>query len=258
MATEYGTIASVTNANSGTVTRDLFPANPPIAYINPSLFSLAKDNKVTMNIDDSGPEPVATILTVVTTPVDPDFPADEGTLYVPVTGDLNINGITVTVKGVTVNGNVNITNGGKLILKSSAEDGSQRGRVTGYIDGRQNSTLIIYKSDVNGNVFFHNSVEYHVKQGSVGGDVQLHSNQKVKQNGSVGGDVDIKSNTVSTEVDGLTLTGTGKSLAVKNNKTATIVKNVTVNSGDVEIKNNQGCSYSNISTPNGSQDISGC
>lgn len=259
MARENGTVF---NNSTKQIDRNLDASGNPvtsrglITYDTATAFN--NGDKVSFDVIDDGFGNLTATDVRLLAVSDPDFPADEGTLYVPVTGDLNVNGITVTVKGVTVNGNVNITNGGKLILKSTSEEGAQRARVTGYIDGKQNSTLIIYKSDVNGNVFFHNNVEFKMKGGSVGGDVNIHSSQNVKKGGTVGGDVDIKSNSVSLEIDGLTLTGTGKSLTVKNNKTSTVVKNVTVNNGDVEIKNNQGCSYSNISTPNGSQDISGC
>ncbi|MEK7227218.1 MAG: hypothetical protein AAB221_16250 [Bacteroidota bacterium] len=193
---------------------------------------------------------------------DPDFPAtNEGDLYVPVVGDLDIDGRTVTVRGATVNGNVNLSNGGKLILTSTAEDGAQRARVTGSIFALANSTckLTIYKSDVNGSIRFSNNSEVKFKGGSVGGDVDIRNSAKAtKNNGSVGGDVDIRNMTNGVSVDGLTLTGTGKNLDIRNNRVSAVLKNIVVNHGDATVRNNQGCSYSNITAPGGTVDIGGC
>jgi hypothetical protein len=258
---ENGTIISTALTD---VRRDDILNKPIVKYSNPSNLPLVDGSIVTMDVNEADRVP-ATILTIVT-PSDPDFPQDSdypgaNIITSPVNGDLNVNGGTTIVKGTTVTGNVTISNNGTFVLKSTDDSGAQRAKVTGSVTATANGTgnLNIYKSDINGSLRFFNNTEAKAKGVIIGGDTDIRNSAKAKINGgTIGGDTDIRNMKTSVDVQDLTLTGAGKNLDVRNNGTTTTVKNVTVNSGDVTIRNNQGCTYSNINTPNGTKDISGC
>lgn len=252
---ENGTIVTTTtttNGNPGTVRRDDIPGTPVIDYVNPSNFNLVKDNKVTINVDDfSGPEPIATILSVVVAPTEPPDEGDKKTGTV--TGFTVSAGQTVTVAGATVNGDINV-DGGKLIIKTNST-------IKGSVDARNgNAEVLFYNSTIEKSLLFRNSSQaVTINNGSVGGDVDIRNAAKgTGNNGTVGGDVDIRNVSNGVTFNGFTLTGSGKQLDIRNNSGNTEVKDITVNDGDVVIKNNQGCSYSNITVPNGNMDIDGC
>lgn len=248
---ENGTIISVTDVSSGTVRRDDFPGTPTIGYTNPSNLDLAEGNKVTMNVINDGRSDVATILSVAVTPAEPP---DEGTKKTgTVTGFTVSAGQTVTVAGATVNGDINV-DGGKLIIKTNST-------IKGSVDARNgNAEVLFYNSTIEKSLLFRNSSQaVTINNGSVGGDVDIRNAAKgTGNNGTVGGDVDIRNITNGVTFNGFTLTGSGKQLDIRNNTGTTEVKDITVNDGDVVIKNNQGCSYSNITVPNGNMDIDGC
>jgi hypothetical protein len=243
---------------SGTLQND-DPAYPnPLPFTDNSLvwarILLTVNERVSFNIDVNGV--ISTVRPLVV--ADPDFPADAGTVYTtPYNGHLVIAaGTTVTVSGTTVNGNVHV-NGGTLILKSSTSAGTTRSSVTGQINASALANVVIYKSDVIGNLLFHESQDLTIKGGSVGGDTDIHSSRTVKNQGSVGGDTDIK-NCANLLLTGLTINGASNGLKVRDMETTTAISNVIVSNGDALIKNNTGCSYSNITAPNGTVNITGC
>ncbi len=283
MSQETGKVATATKSasgTSGTINRDLplpvgTPTNiNPIPYNN-SPIDLKQNDAVKYDIVDTtglGDYEAQNISLISTPPpVDPDFPVDSnypGATIITSSqnGNLIINGNTVIVEGATITGNA-IVQGGTLILKSAAQDGTVRAKITGDIEAKQDATVIIYKSDVGGDLHYHNnsgSSQLKIKGGSSGGDTNVHNSQKVIHGSTmggdtskVGGDVSYKDNN-NVIIDGLIITGMKKDLTVKNTVQSTSVKNTVVQNGDVEITKNAGCSYSNISTPNGSQNISGC
>ena len=265
MAQETGVIKTVLTATTGSIQRNSGAVPNPVSYDDPTLvprnITLSPDEAVGYDIDLD-----AVVTNVTPAGSDPDFPKDEDypgatIITAPVGGDLSVNGGVTIVKGTIVNGSVTITNNGVLILKSTDETGTQRARVTGSVNALANGTanLNIYKSDVNGSITFFNNNECKIKGGTVGGDGDIRNGAKLTiKGGTVGGDGDIRNMKTSVNIDGLTLTGIGKNLDVRNNKVSTVVKNIVVNNGDVNISNNKGCSYSNITAPNGNVDITGC
>ncbi len=284
-----GTITQVDTSTTGRVTVDDNEGDTRVAngtnipYEDstlPAKGGVVVNDKVSFTIEPAGPGLFKATNLIKQVVADPDFPAtNEGDLYVPVAGDLDINGRTVTVRGTTVNGNVNITNG-KLVLTSTAQDGAQRARITGKIDAKQNSNLVIYKSDVNGDIDFKDGsldmtinngsvggdVQFKdsrngtINNGSVGGDVQLKSSTNITvNNGSVGGDVQIKDNSTAGVVgaDAANPVKVTGNLIVKDNTSSTTLTNILA--GNVDVKNNTGCKYKNVNVvPGGSSKISGC
>ncbi|MBL4625913.1 MAG: hypothetical protein JKY42_12355 [Flavobacteriales bacterium] len=221
---------------------------------------------VSYEIDDSVNPPKAVDLQFPAVIADPDldFPQDDDypgaeIIIDPKNGDLNIgSGQTVIVKGTTVTGSVTISGGGTLVLKSTDDTGAQRATVTGNVTAQSagNGNINSYKSDIQGSLTFKNNDECKLKGVNIGGDGDIRNSQTVSiKTGTIGGDGDIRNMKNSVFIDDLNLSGTNAELIVKNNKVSTVVENVEVPNGEVTIKNNQGCNYSNISEPN---DISSC
>jgi hypothetical protein len=263
MGSETGIILSVLSASRGTISRNNGASPNPIQYNDPTLqtqgirllpgepvsYDISADGTTAMNIS------VAPVV-----PVDPDFPADQGTVIsTPVNGNLVVAaGTTTTISGTTVSGSITV-NGGTLILKSSTQDGTVPAQISGSIICTTNSNLTVYKSSIAGDLSFHDSGTLAIKGGSVGGDTDIHNAQRVKNQGSVGGDTDIKGCMV-VDISGLTVNGNGakSDLRVNNTATTTAITNVIVSNGNALIHNNTGCNYSNITAPQGKVDITGC
>lgn len=252
---------------------------------------------VSFTIDLSGREPLA--IQIQLSVADPEFPVNSdypgADIKTTPQADLIFSGSTVIIDGTTVNGNITFTNG-TLVIRSTDSTGSQKSTVNGNIEGRLGSTLVLYKSDVNGNidinesqdmkingggitgdVQFRSSNNATINGGTITGDVQLKNSNDVKNNGSITGDVQLKENKKAT--NGGTITG---DVQIKNNETTAvesadpanpvkisgnlIVKDNTVKTtltnvkaGNVDVKNNTGCSYNNVTVnAGGSLKISGC
>ncbi|MFI5150402.1 MAG: hypothetical protein ACHQRM_11765 [Bacteroidia bacterium] len=258
MGSETGTINSVDSSITGTILRDNGLTPNPIAYYDTSLIKrgikLTVGERVSYNLDSNGNPTVVTPLSVV----DPDFPPDQGTVISsPYSGDLVVDSGTITtISGTTITGNITV-NGGTLILKSSDQTGAVPAQISGDVKCITNSNLTVYKSSIAGGLSFHNAQELTIKGGSVGGDTDIHNSQKIKNQGSVGGDTDIK-NCAVIIISGLTINGTKNGMRINNTTTSTAVSNVVVNNGNALIHNNTGCSYSNITAPQGKVDITGC
>ena len=220
MAAENGTIVTVTDGNSGTVRREGLPGGPVIAYLNPSHFSLAKDTKVTMTIDDSGADPIATILSIAPSNPCATYP-DEGTVK---TGSLSGNqtveaGTTITFKGATITGKVDVKNGGKVIIKT--DDNGVKTTITKGLNANQNGRVIICKSEIQGNVAVTNSPELTITGATIGSTLVSVNNGAVKVDATaVDGDVICNNSTVSAVITNCNITG------------------------NLEMHNNAGCSQS--------------
>ncbi|HXC05224.1 MAG TPA: hypothetical protein VNZ86_10765 [Bacteroidia bacterium] len=261
MAQETGIILTLDFSGKvqiGTLSRDNGLTPNPIPFDATNLFG----GPIVLNIGDAvsydfDPQ-TATASNINPIVADPDFPADQGTVISsPYNGDLVLAAGTITtISGTTVSGSITL-NGGTLILKSSTQGGTVPAVIQGDLRGMKNSNVTIYKSQIAGSLLFHNSGALTIKGGSVGGDTDIHNSQRIKNQGSVGGDTDIK-NCQVVLLSNLNITGAGNNFKLNNNTSSTVASNITVANGDAIIKNNTGCSYTNITAPQGNITISGC
>ena len=264
---------------TGTVKADV---NKTIYGYNDSNFPANANplDNVTFDIDFIGRLPIIATNIKLVNVIDPDYPKDEpGQILInnDFTGDIEITtGQIYMVRGATISGNVTI-NGGKLIL-SSTQDGSKRSILKGGIDGKDNMRIIIYQSDIIGNIDLKNAAEFTVTNGNLNNiDIKKSQEISVKKTHIVGGIdgkdnmrvaisdtnvegyVDLKKNsemvTISKSrivggIDGkdnmkITVSDTSVSgdMELKNNTLSSVI-NCTIN-GDLILKDNTNCSSTN-------------
>jgi hypothetical protein len=271
IATAPGTITVVTDPSGQLNPGDSinFDTLPPNCKVNQT---------VMFDIDNSGRTPLAINITPDSAPpVDPNFPYNNQfpgatIINAPQTGDLTINGTTTIIEGVTLTGNVKVTNGGTIVIKSTSPTSTVGSVVTGHIHANDNTTVIIYNSTIGSSVAVAGASELKIVKGTVGGNTEVARTGKVVIKGTVGGNTEIaRSGKVTIKgtvggnteisanqqitIDALTVQ---KNVEISSNIVSTIITNLTSTNGNIEIQGNTGCSYTNILAPHGQINISGC
>ena len=250
-----GTITVVTDPSGQLNPGDLidFDTLPPDCKV---------DMTVTFDIDNSGRTPLAINITPDSAPpVDPDFPYNNQfpgatIINTPQTKDLIINGTTTIVEGVTLTGNVKVSNGGTFIVKSVTPTSTIEAVITGHINADENTTVIIYNSTIGSNVSVEGAASLRVVKGTgVKGHMEIAKTQNVTVKGT-----GVKGNMEIARAQNVTVKGTGVkgNMEIHGGTGSTVITDVVSSNGNIEIQGNAGCSYKNITAPHGKVNISGC
>ena len=146
------------------------------------------------------------------------IPGDEGTVRTgDISGNVSVTSGTVTLKGATVTGKVDVKSGAKVIIKPS--DTGAKTVINKGLNANQNSIVVFFQSDILGTVVVNNSQSFTATGGSIGSSLVLVNDAAVSVDG--------------TSVDG--------DVVVNNSTTSAVVKNCNV-TGNLEMHNNTGCS----------------
>lgn len=138
-------------------------------------------------------------------------PVDQGDVKTGiVTGNLTVDGAsattTVTLKGATVSGNVQVRNGGKLIIKPDAS--GAKTTLSKGLTANKNSVIVLYKSEIMGTVAVTNCQSFMATGSTVDSSLILVNNGTVSVDGTaVDGDVVVNNSTVSATVKNSNITG---------------------------------------------------
>ncbi len=158
-------------------------------------------------------------------------PPDEGQVREgeTINDNLTIDGTTVTLKGSKINGNLDVKNSGKVILKSS-ESGVQSD-VGGNLGSQSGGQVVVFTSKINGNLDVKNSNLLKVTNGKINGNLDVKNSQAITVDAaSIGGNLNAKDN-VNVLVKDSIIAG---NLTLNNNA-------VCAQSGNTVGGNNSGC-----------------
>lgn len=220
-ATGLGLI-TITN-NGGSI---LIGNGSDISYSKPG-FTINVNDNVSFTIANTADGVRATNIQLVV----PAGPPDEGTVQTgTISGNLTVgSGQIITLKGATVTGNVQVRDGGKLIIKPN--DSGMQTIIDKGLMANTNSIVVLYNSEIQGTVSVTNCQSFTSTGGKIDSSLVLI-------------------NDASVVADGTTIDGD----VVGNNNTSITVKNCTI-TGNLDLHSNTSCSQ-NANTVAGSN--SGC
>ena len=201
--TDTSTTGVITVSNNGGFTA--VANGSDINYLDmnlPSKGGVNQGDTVNFNFVQAGPDYQATNLIKVVT-----GPPDEGAVKTgTITGNLEVNGNTVTLKGAVVTGNVHVKNGGKLNIKP--DDSGTPTIINKNVKAEHNAIVVFYKSEIKHEVEIEHCKSFTATGGKIGSDLQLDGNETVSVDGTtVGGDLECRKTKTSTVIINCNITG---------------------------------------------------
>ena len=186
-----------------------------ISYLDASLpgnGGVAVANVVSFDFVQTGPDYQATHLKKMNS-----FPPDQGTVKTGPQTSVTVDGTIVTLKGATVSGNVQVKNGGNLLIKP--DDSGVATVIKKGLTANKNSVVTLYQSEIMGTVAVTNCNSFTATGGNVDSSLIVVNNAAVS-------------------IDGTTVDG---DVVCNNSTTSAVVKNCNI-TGNLEMHNNTGCS----------------
>ena len=178
----------------------------------PNKGGVVQNDLVSFNFIQSGPAYQATNLKKMFS-----FPPDQGTVKTgAISGNVSVDGTVVTLKGATVSGNVQVKNGGTILIKP--DDSGVATVIKKGLNANKNSIIILYQSEIMGTVAVTNCNSFTATGGNVDSSLIVVNNAVVS-------------------VDGTTVDG---DVVCNNSTTSAVVKNCNI-TGNLEMHNNTGC-----------------